>query len=98
MLQMINFSNKCCSFEIYINQSILEKKDNSSHKNIKQHNYFQNWQDFFLLFIYLFVCLFVCLIIGLLEEQISILELFLKDHLTLKYIYIYIYIYIFQLY
>ncbi len=26
------FSNKCCSFEVSINQSILEKKNNISHK------------------------------------------------------------------
>ncbi len=34
MLQNIYISNKCCSFELSINQRIL--KENQFHKNIKQ--------------------------------------------------------------
>ncbi len=35
-------SNKCCSFEIFINQRIL-KQNHSFHKNITQHRCFQHW-------------------------------------------------------
>ncbi len=42
MLQNISISNKCCSFELSGHQRILTNKMyHSSHKNMKQHNCFQ---------------------------------------------------------
>ncbi len=34
----ISVSNECCSFELSIQKTILKKKYNGYHKNIKQHN------------------------------------------------------------
>ncbi len=42
--KIYNFSNKFCSFELFIWQGIL-KKYQSFHKNIKQDNYF--WQFYY---------------------------------------------------
>ncbi len=36
MLQKFSILNKCCSFELSIDQRILKKKYNGFHKNIKQ--------------------------------------------------------------
>ncbi len=41
MLQKVHILNKWCSFEFYIDQKI-KKKYQGFHKNIKQHNHFQN--------------------------------------------------------